>query len=102
MNVSTPSLSFGRLLRHYRRAAGLTQEGLAERAGYSAIYLRKLERDERRPLPVTVEVLADALQLDSEERAALQGAAQRSTMPLPKERAPHHLPPIPTQEALPP
>ncbi len=100
MNGSSSTLSFGRLLRHYRRAAGLTQEGLAEQAGYSAIYLRKLERDERRPLPVTVEVLADALQLASGERAALQGAAQRSNLPPPQERASHHS--IQAYEALPP
>ena len=35
----------GQLLRRYRSAAGLTQEELADRAGYSANYIGKLERD---------------------------------------------------------
>src|SRR5579885_1303256 len=42
MDAQSSAVSFGRLLRQYRRAAGLTQETLAEQAGYSAIYLRKL------------------------------------------------------------
>ena len=37
----------GQLLQRYRTLAGLTQEGLAEQAGYSADYIGKLERDQR-------------------------------------------------------
>ncbi len=81
MDAQSSAVSFGRLLRQYRRAAGLTQETLAEQAGYSAIYLRKLERGERRPLLVTVNVLADALQLDAEEREAFQLAARQAAEP---------------------
>ncbi|HEX6779361.1 MAG TPA: AAA family ATPase, partial [Ktedonobacterales bacterium] len=87
MDAQSPALSFGRLLRQYRRAAELTQEALAEQAGYSAIYLRKLERGERRPLPVTVNVLADALRLDAQEREAFHLAARRSD----ESGAPVHL-----------
>ena len=52
--------SFGGLLRVYRRAAGLTQEQLAERAGYSTVYVSMLERGQRLPLPATAMTFADA------------------------------------------
>src|SRR4051794_31199392 len=42
--AATPSLTFGMLLKRYRLAAGLTQEGLAERAGVSARGVQDLER----------------------------------------------------------
>jgi tetratricopeptide (TPR) repeat protein len=73
-----PPESFSQLLKRYRRAAELTQEALAERAGYSAVYLRKLEKGERLPLAFTVEALAGALDLTPSERASLQAAARRS------------------------
>ena len=76
MHEATQTRSFGLLLKRYRRAAGLTQETLAERAGYSTTYLSKLERGERQPLPFTIEALADALGLTPDERAALAHAAQ--------------------------
>jgi class 3 adenylate cyclase/transcriptional regulator with XRE-family HTH domain len=72
---------FGDLLRPLRRAAGLTQEELAERARLSVRGLSDLERGiNRYPRRETVLALADALQLAPEERAALQAAARR---PLP-------------------
>lgn len=72
---------FGRQLWRLRRAAGLTQEALARRAGYSAVYIGMLERGERAPLPATVDVLAGALALAADEHAALHVAARwrRST-----------------------
>ncbi len=85
------AVSFGVLLKRYRRAAHFTQELLAERAGYSAIYLSKLERGERRPLAFTVATLADALGLDAEARAALEHAAQRIPS-APRERPPARIP----------
>ena len=78
MQEATQTLSFGLLLKRYRRAAGLTQEMLAERAGYSTTYLSKLERGERIPLTFTLSALAEALGLDSSERAALEQAAERA------------------------
>lgn len=45
-------VTFGVLLRRFRKAARLTQEALAERAGYSTVYIGMLERGERTaPLP---------------------------------------------------
>jgi hypothetical protein len=41
----------GQLLRRFRSSAGLTQEELAERCGYSANYIGKLERARSMPFP---------------------------------------------------
>jgi tetratricopeptide (TPR) repeat protein/transcriptional regulator with XRE-family HTH domain len=62
------SLSFNSLLKRYRRAAGMTQEALAARAGYSVVYISMLERGTRSPLATTAEILADALSLTEHER----------------------------------
>jgi predicted ATPase/DNA-binding CsgD family transcriptional regulator/transcriptional regulator with XRE-family HTH domain len=67
---------FGALLKRLRLAAGLTQQGLSDRAGVSARAISDLERQpERSPRPETVSRLADALGLDREARAQLQAAA---------------------------
>ncbi|PLS84609.1 MAG: hypothetical protein CYG60_17030, partial [Actinobacteria bacterium] len=59
-------------LRDLRRAAGLTQEELASRAGLSPGAVGTLERGVRsRPYPHTVRALADALGVAEEDRAAL-------------------------------
>ena len=48
-------VTFGALLRQHRRAAGLTQEALAERAGVTAQAISALDRGiRRRPHPSTV------------------------------------------------
>ena len=74
--------AFGALLQRHRRAAGLTQEALAERAGLSARAVSDLERGvHRRPYPVTVRLLADALALPEAERAALLAAARPPAAP---------------------
>lgn len=73
---SGPTL--GSLLRHYRRAAGLTQEELAERAGISQRSLGNMERSAaHRPRTDTLALLADALGLVPADRAALVEAAAR-------------------------
>jgi predicted ATPase/transcriptional regulator with XRE-family HTH domain len=76
--------TFGRLLKRGRRAAHLTQEDLAARAGYSAHYVSMLERGVRFPQPLTVDVLADALTLAPDDRATFHAAAT----PRPREPAP--------------
>ncbi len=69
---------FGALLRRYRRAAGLSQEELAELAGVSQRSIGDLERGAaRRPHRDTMALLADALGLAAAERAALEAAGRR-------------------------
>src|SRR5262249_34894412 len=71
------ALSFADLLRRHRRAAGLSQEELAERAGLSRSGISELERGlKRAPHHDTVRRLADALALTDSERAALMAAAR--------------------------
>jgi predicted ATPase/DNA-binding CsgD family transcriptional regulator/DNA-binding XRE family transcriptional regulator len=84
--------AFGARLRRLRRAAGLTQEALAERAGLTAKGVAALERGRsRRPYPHTLAALAGALGLDEAGRALLIGAgdpphaagADRPPLPVP-------------------
>src|SRR5438034_2241320 len=72
-----PETTCGQLLRRYRSLTGLTQEELAERCGYSANYVGKLERDERTPPPAALDCLATTLGLGQEDRALLGAAGQR-------------------------
>jgi predicted ATPase/DNA-binding XRE family transcriptional regulator len=66
------------LLRSFRLAAGLSQEGLAERAGMSAHGVRALERGYRRtPQRGTLALLAGALALSDEQCQDLELAAAR-------------------------
>ena len=71
--------SFGALLRHYRSAAGLTQEALAERAQLSVRGIKYLERDGRTPYGDTVRRLIGALGLDANACMRLESAARRGT-----------------------
>ena len=86
--------SFGDMLRRLRSAAGLSQEELAERAGLSRNGISDLERGARlAPRLETVRLLADALALGEQDRAALLAAARpalfecRSPGPWPSVRA---------------
>jgi transcriptional regulator with XRE-family HTH domain len=70
-----PESSFAAVLRRLRTARSLTQEELAERAGLTVKAVGALERGERtHPYPHTVRSLADALDLDDVDRAALLAA----------------------------
>jgi DNA-binding XRE family transcriptional regulator len=67
---------FGGFLRRLRAAAGLSQEALAERAGLSAKAISALECGMRRkPYRATVEALANALALSTDERPLFRAAA---------------------------
>lgn len=78
---------FARLLRQYRLAAGLTQEGLAERSGLSIRAISDLERGLKVvPRRDTVELLAGALNLPAVE---LEQAISRRRGPGRSTRAPH-------------
>jgi predicted ATPase/DNA-binding XRE family transcriptional regulator len=85
----TAPLGFGERLRLFREAAGLSQDGLAERAGLSPKAIGALERGERqRPYPNTIRALADALGLNERDRAALAAT-------IPRRAAPENVAPLP-------
>src|SRR5215813_11675809 len=67
----------GQLLQRYRVLAGLTQEELAERAGYSGNYIGKLEQDQRELPAAAADRLAGVLGLADQDRAALRAARDR-------------------------
>ncbi|MBV9357815.1 MAG: helix-turn-helix domain-containing protein, partial [Chloroflexi bacterium] len=72
------ALSFGERLRDHRRAAGLTQEELAEQAGLSPRSISELERGGAHiPRRDTVALLARALGLVGAERDAFGAAVER-------------------------
>lgn len=78
----TQTESFGRLLRRYRREAGLTQEELAERAGVSVRTISDLERGiSQAPYRATIDQLAEALRLEEPGREALHAAGARHRGP---------------------
>jgi non-specific serine/threonine protein kinase len=90
--VGASQPSFGALLRHYRRVAGLTQEALADRARLSVRGINDLERGERlHPRAETIDLLATALGLDPSQHAALHAAATARSQPVPP------VPPVPPE-----
>jgi transcriptional regulator with XRE-family HTH domain len=75
--VAEPGLSFAGLLRQFRAEARLTQEELAEAAGLSPRSVSDLERGiNRTARKDTALLLADALDLTGEVRAAFVAAAR--------------------------
>jgi transcriptional regulator with XRE-family HTH domain len=98
MGQAPESEVFGALLRRYRLAAGLTQEGLAERAGLAARSIPGLEAGEHKPQRSTLQRLAEALGLVPEQRRRLEAAAGRlapsrdTSRRAEARRPPHNLP----------
>jgi tetratricopeptide (TPR) repeat protein/transcriptional regulator with XRE-family HTH domain len=92
------SMQFGRLLRQYRIAAGLTQQVVAMRSGLSHDAVSMLERGARRaPRSSTVALLASALRLDPAEREALIAAAQPAPREVGHAAAASSLPSVPRE-----
>ncbi|WP_345780128.1 helix-turn-helix transcriptional regulator [Ornithinimicrobium faecis] len=56
--------ALGNAVREARTAAGLSQEGLADRAGMHRTYVGSVERGERTPTVGTLYTLADALEAE--------------------------------------
>lgn len=74
----TGGASLGALLRRYRLAAGLSQRELAERASMSLRGLNALELGHRQSAHKrTLALLADALGLAPDDRAALESVGRR-------------------------
>jgi predicted ATPase/class 3 adenylate cyclase/transcriptional regulator with XRE-family HTH domain/Tfp pilus assembly protein PilF len=72
----TRGAQFGKVLRRYRLASGLTQDALADKAGLSLRGVSDLERGLRSaPHPESVRRLANALGLQGHDRAALLRSA---------------------------
>ena len=80
--AAEPTTDFAAQVRRYRLLAGLSQEGLAERAGLSVRGISALERGLRRaPHPAIIARMADALGLDTASREALLMSATRAVLP---------------------
>ncbi len=62
--------SFGYWLRLRRKALDLTRERLADRVGYSAETIRKIEIEQRRPSAEMAERLAEIFNIPQDERTA--------------------------------
>src|SRR5438445_11058002 len=86
--------SFGHRLRRLRVAAGLTQEGVAERSGVSVDGISALENGRRRrPRADTLLLLANALGLGPDQREGLTALARAQSRPQrPQEAAPSPAP----------
>ena len=86
-------LPFSSLLRAARRDAGLTQEELAERAGLSERAISDLERGvNRAPRKDTLDLLASALDLCSDERRRWDRERRRLSSQSPRGIKPAGLP----------
>jgi predicted ATPase/DNA-binding CsgD family transcriptional regulator/DNA-binding XRE family transcriptional regulator len=72
----TGTSSFGETLQRHRRARGLTQADLAEKAHVSERAISDLERALKRPQRATVRLLAEALGLSPDEAECLEVAAR--------------------------
>src|SRR5215207_3664801 len=68
--VMTAKTSFGQWLKQRRKALDLTREELAGRVGCATITLYKIEADKRRPSKQMAALLAENLNIPSEEHAA--------------------------------
>jgi non-specific serine/threonine protein kinase len=93
VSSNDPSATFGEVLRDHRRAAGLTQEELAERAGVSPRSISGLERgDAHIPRRDTVALLARALGLRGTAREKFEQVVDRGRPAARAERPTHNLP----------
>jgi transcriptional regulator with XRE-family HTH domain len=77
--ASSAPPQFGAILRHFRHAAGLSQEELAALAGLSTHAVGDLERGYRyRPRQETISLLREALQLNQDDQVLFEAAARRA------------------------
>ena len=70
---------FGEWIKRRRKALDLTQEELAQRAGYSKFALRKIESGERKPSKQLAELLAKALEIPPDEHQTFIRVARGET-----------------------
>jgi len=79
MDRSDSPVFFGEWVKRRRKALDLTQEELAQRAGYSKFALRKIESGERKPSKQLAELLARALEIPPEDEEAFIKVARGET-----------------------
>jgi len=79
-------LTFGRRLRHLRKAAGLTLQELGEKVGRPAPYLSMLENGRREPKLSHINDLAAALGVDVSELLAPEPPSARAQLEIELER----------------
>ena len=79
MDRSIPPVFFGEWIKQRRKVLDLTQEELAQRAGYSKFALRKIESGERRPSKQLAELLAKALEIPPDEQQTFIRVARGET-----------------------
>ena len=70
----------GSKVRELRQSAGLSQEGLAERAGLHYTYVGGIERGERNPSLKSIEKIANALNVDIGELLVFQPKEKPASM----------------------
>jgi len=91
-------VSFGHWLQKRRKALDLTRDEFAQKVGCSASALRKIETDERRPSKQLAELLANVLEIPTEERGTFIRIA-RGDLSIERIKTPL---PLPTQSLLQP
>lgn len=84
-------ISFGHWLEKRRKALDLTREEFAEKIGYSASALRKIETEQRRPSKQLAEIIANALDIPTQERDTFIQIA-RGELPIERMKTPHPRP----------
>lgn len=60
-------IKFGQRIRNLRKARGLSQEQLAELTGFHRNYIGMIERGERNPALVNIEVFANVFDMSLSE-----------------------------------
>ena len=78
-------LSFGAWLKRQRKASDLTQEQLADQVGCSAIAIRKIEAEERRPSVQIAERLAQIFNIPQNEQKIFLNFARGNISSAPKD-----------------
>lgn len=85
-SVTVDALTFGRRLRHHRKASGLTLQELGDRIGRPAPYLSMLENGRREPKLSHIAELADALGVDTAELMDPEPPSRRAELEIELER----------------
>jgi len=94
--------SFGNWVRKRRKALDLTQQDLAQRVGCSASLVFKIEADERRPSRQIAKLLAEKLEIPTDQHALFLKIARQEKSTLNLDDIPLHPPlePAPPQKTI--